>query len=255
MKHNKKLILLAFFIISTFFTFWYAVPFSFSRAGDARVARAFITDEADLCEIIIKSINNNEEFKFDAYGFFYYKSGIVILKVIDKVAVVSERTVLIFFRLYSWFYFLALVLVLTLLTYKLTGIYGAFFALALSFIASPNLLLYAAMLHPDVAQVFFIVLSLYWLYLFVSNRKNWYILLSAASAALAFSCKYSGVLLLPAIYTAIFFAKTNEDKTPDKLYLQNILSLTLLSLTFYFLNNSEISNHIGSAATGNEILF
>ncbi len=251
---DKKILILLFFGLATFFTLWFAIPFSLSRAEDARMARAFITDEADLCEIIIKSVNDNQDLNFNVYGFIYYKSGIKILRVLKNYVEIDEHVILVFFRLYSWLFFLGTVLILTLLLYQFVGFYGALASLILTYLATPVMLQYATMLHPDVAQVFFIVLSLWLLYLFVSNSKIYYILLSSVAAGFAFSAKYSGVLLLPGIFLTIFFVKTKTSSNFWGRYLKDSLSVILLIITFYLFDADDISKHLHVDLLKNELL-
>jgi len=254
MKTDRKIIITTFIVLCSFFTIWYAIPFSISRSQDALVARAFITDEADLCEIIDKSVNGKQDFTFGAYGFVYYKSGIVMLKLISKVNPVNEHTILVFFRLYSWLFFIATAIVLTLLTYQLTGLLGALIAMTFTFIASPNLLYYSAMLHPDVPQVFFIALCLYLLYVFASSGKIQYVLLSSMSAALAFSCKYSGLLVLPVIYTSIFLVEIPEKNNKTNNTPKKLATISLLVLTYFLFDTDAISKYIQHSNVGNELL-
>lgn len=255
-KKREKAILFTFFtILSLFFTLWFAIPFSISRSQDARMARAFITDEAELCEIINKSINENKSFMFDAYGFVYYKSGISILKGIKKIHAVDEQTVLIFFRLYSWLHFLGFCFIMTLFTYQLIGFYGAFFVSLLSFISTPVLLLYAVMLHPDVAQVFYIALSLWLLFNFVKSGRIVFILVSSIAAGLAFSSKYAGFLILPSIFLVILAAETRTNALLKNKYAINLISIILLVLTIYLFDSNKIAQYLTVSNLEHEILF
>ncbi len=106
MNIDKKVLLILFLVLGIFFTFWFAVPFAFSGAKDARMARAFVTDEADLCEIISKVVDEEQDLAFDAYGFIYYKSGIQLIKALKNYIEIDEHVILVFYRLYSWCFFL-----------------------------------------------------------------------------------------------------------------------------------------------------
>jgi hypothetical protein len=114
--------------------------------------------------------------------------------------------------------------------------------------------------HP--LETFFLLLSVYLLYSYISNRKNLYLLLSAFSMGFAFITRPTSILVIPplCIMIIVYFSKQFSFRETVKLITKNVALFSLVFLPFlglflwcnYYRFGSifETGYHLISARTG-----
>jgi hypothetical protein len=152
------------------------------------------------------------QLKFNDYGHFYFNLAIIASTLYSKFAPATDAVVMTILRLFSLLGGCASIALVFVFARRYLGRIEAMFAAAvLAF--SPVLLQYSNEVKPDTWQVFFIVLSLY----FLSRAcEAWgakeanererspafelrFVLAASAAAGVAFGTKYLGMFLLPLV--------------------------------------------------------
>jgi len=216
------------------FVYW---PIIISASGDIRIVDAFNTDEVDFLSSLLNAYNKSTfEIGHYEYGLLYYNIGLICFNVVGVFTELTEQVGVVIMRFLSCLFLLGTAVVLRQFTKKhMESAKELVFVLVL--FSSITLINYGTMLHPDLAQVFFVALSLFYVADYVQLPSLKSIVLSSLFAGLAFSTKYVGVALLPILWFLFFF------KRPQFLKQQSAktssIFLIILSVFVAFTSNPE----------------
>ena len=184
------------------FYLWFAWPLVWSASDNLRLVDAFDVDEG-LHLVIVKEALQKHSFRlaFNNYGHLYFNLTLIPLFILDRVTDVTEQHMIVALRLVPALFAIAAVVVGFLLARRYFGKLAAW--LTAFFLCSVPLLFleFSVLSHPDIPQVFFMVCGVYaGCRLMEEGHWRW-LNLGSVAAGLAFASKYSGLFLLPVIWT------------------------------------------------------
>ena len=197
--HVEYLAVAAIIII---FYYWFAWPLVWTASQNMRLINAFNVDEAGHVYIVKGALNQHSfRLMFNSYGHLYFNLALLPLFLIDSVSVMTEQKIIIVLRLISTMAAMAAIASVFLLAKRFFGSLSAWIS-SLSFMTVPLLFNeFSIISHPDILQVLFIVLSLYFTCHLVEKKDIKWLLFASVSAGLTFACKYSGIFLLIILWT------------------------------------------------------
>ena len=169
------------------------------------MVEAFDVDEAVFLENLNAAIQDkNMIMHLFRYGHFYYNVGLVFLHCANLFTTISEEEIVIFFRLLSSIFHLLSVWLLYIYAKRYFNKTTAIISASLLMVSSKTLLFYSQNLHPDTAQVFFVILAFFSMSLFLEN-PNWKrALFSSFLLGVCFGVKYVGIFILPIYFSLVF---------------------------------------------------
>ncbi|MBD79561.1 MAG: hypothetical protein CL840_11640 [Crocinitomicaceae bacterium] len=183
---------------------WFvAIPLANLGTSHLRIIEAINTDEGDLLWLMIQAYRNgNFDLGSSPYGILYYNTCLILTYMLGWFTQVTDTHMIVITRLVSFFALIGTSTVVAKYAHRFKmGQWGLVFILTL--LGSQVAIRYGLMLHPDMLQVFFIALGLYCIASYMEQAKPKWILLAMVMAGLAFSSKYSGLILLPLIGIAL----------------------------------------------------
>ena len=250
MKYVNRtyLLLAAVFIFS--FTFFIVFPLAKLGTSHLRVIEAINTDESDLLWLIIQAFRNGTfDLGSSPYGILYYNICLGLSYVLSWFTHVNDTHIIIITRLVSYTALLgsSALIAKYVQHFKLGNWLVVFF---LSLAGSLTLIRYGLMLHPDILQLFFISGGLFCVSFYLENDKLKWFFLSVVCAGLAFSSKYSGLILLPLIVISVLLKYNRvKDKLPIKAsILINLLGSTLVFIVIQLFEQTSFIVYINSVA-------
>jgi len=260
LTNSNRFFLTGVILFAIAFIYW---PIIYSASGDIRIVDAFNTDEVDFLSSLLDAYKNGSfEIGHYEYGLLYYNIGLIFFNIVGLFTPITEQVGVIIMRFLSCFYLIGTALVLRQFAKKYAdSAKDLVFVLVL--FSSITLINYGTMLHPDLAQVFFVALSLLYLAYYWSAPTISSFVLTSVFAGLAFSTKYVGIALLPILWTAffsnspLFFKKQSAITSSIVLVVLSVFTAFIANPDFYspFLTpNNDISASILSAVAGVRIL-
>lgn len=175
-------------------------------SDDLRMTNVFSIDESDivahLWNIYVTDFNTPPSFK---YGSVFYLIPVGLLHIWALVFDVSEQTVVIVARFYCSLAGLGC-LWLTYLLGRLVfgGLVGVLAACMLGL--NPTFLRWSTESHPDLPQLFFILMSLFFLCHYVRRPTLKTLVWASLGAGLAFATKYAGIFLIPVSFLSVYLS-------------------------------------------------
>lgn len=259
-KYQNTLFVAVITAVALIFSYW---PIVYSASENIRIIDAFNTDEVDFLRAMLDAYNANS---FDInryeYGLLYYNIGLIFFNIVGFFTPITEQVGVIIMRLLSSGFLIGTALVSSKLLRdkKLYTQQLVFLLILLSSIALVN---YGTMLHPDLAQVFFVTLSLFYLSKYVTEPTIKTLVYAVLSAGFAFSTKYVGIALLPIIWLLVFIYEVEKLKNLSR--VKRAIVLTVLALlgaigsnpdavASYLPSDNEISSFILSIVSFCRIL-
>jgi 4-amino-4-deoxy-L-arabinose transferase-like glycosyltransferase len=201
----------------------YSYPFFFnSLIGNVREIQSYNLDSMMMLNGVNGALASpGLRLRFNDYGHFYFNLAIVASVLYSMFAPVTETVVMTILRLFSLLGGCALIAMVFVFARRYLGRIEALFAAAvLAF--SPALIQYSNEVKPDTWQIFFILLTLY--YLARASEATpaadgarrglpvfgfRFVLAAAAAAGVAFGTKYLGMFLLPLVGIAALLVSTS----------------------------------------------
>lgn len=222
-KSNFVLIVAVFLLLLYFV--WFSLPVSFTGASDIRMVSAFNNDEALLLSLFRNQIDQHHfNGNYYYYPHFYFNLGLFPLGVLNYFTSLSDTFVIVYFRLISSLFLAGSILLTILIAKRFFGTVTAWVSLILLLTMPDSLHVYGIMIHPDMAQLFFICLSIFFVCNYLTNNKWKYIVIAGGAAGIAFGSKYGGFLLLTPILLACIFKPAKTERH---------LSRKILAIIFY----------------------
>ena len=120
--------------------------------------------------------------------------------IMDRLVSVDESLIIIVLRLIPLIFGIFTVVLIFLIARSLIGSLYGWMAVLFLLILPTNYLKFTIVSHPDILQVFFVVLGLYFCYRLAADFRWKWLIGASAAAGLAFSCKYGGIFILPVIF-------------------------------------------------------
>ena len=242
----KRLYFLVAVLIAISATLFIAFPIAQLGTENLRIIDAINTDEGDLLALIMHIFRENSfNLGSSPYGILYYNLCLASAYVLSWFTEVTHTHVIIITRFISYFFLLgsAALIAAYVKRFKM-GEWGIAFVLTL--LASEVLIRYGLMLHPDSIQMFFIVGGIYFISHFLETGKWKGFILSIICAALAFSSKYSGLLLFPLIGLSVLVKYQDlKNKLPVKKAIAfNIIGSALVFIAVELFYGSSFSRHL-----------
>ncbi len=200
------------------------LPLAQIASFDLRIADAFNTDEVEFLTPMFSAFQRGD---FDIgrydYGLLYYNIGLCFFYIFDVFSPLTEETGILIMRLLSGV-FLVLNAYVVKLIYKDLFHKNSLLVFVLCLLGSQTMLNYGSMVHPDLAQVFFISLGLLAAIRFFNNSDIRYLLAAGVLAGLAFATKFVGIALLPVLLVlAVYKLKTIDDRLKQYAHLITIV--------------------------------
>ena len=259
-KNSNRFYLTGIVLFAIAFVYW---PIIFSASGDIRIVDAFNTDEVDFLISLLNAYNNGTfEIGHYEYGLLYYNVGLIFFNIVGVFTPITEQVGVVIMRFLSCLFLVGTAMVLRQFAKKhMESAKELVFVLVL--FSSATLINYGTMLHPDVAQVFFVALSLFYIADYVKLPSVKSIVLSSLFAGFAFSTKYVGVALLPILWFFFFlkrpiFFKQQSAKTSSILLIPlSVFAAFLANPEFYasyLTPNNEISSSILTTISGVRVI-
>lgn len=197
------LFLLLYSLIILLFLVWPIIELGTSHL---RVVEAFNVDEGEFLWPIGEAFRRGDFNigRYD-YGLLYYNMGLLICFILSIFIDVNDQVLIQVLRAESFvFLVMSALLIYDWVKRNSSALLGVASGLSL-LTFSITLVNYGSMLHPDLCQMFFILLGLYALDRAVEcDSFKWWIF-SSVAAGLAFSSKYAGIALIPLIWGLGFY--------------------------------------------------
>lgn len=211
------------------------------RAGNGlesmRMIRAFNLDEHRGTQMLLRALKlrSLDPDGFYHYGFAYHELGYAILRACE----LAGSTVSVYSAAYTLRLISLLSLVGTLwLTYDIQRLLGLRRAWSLAAIvaltAMPAFNQYSTLVHPDLLQVFLIMLASRAL---LGRTSDTHVLAAAALTGLAFGTKYAGLFFLPVPILAVLL------QTPRQDTLRMLLAVVGVFLFAWLASNPYVLGH------------
>ncbi len=123
--------------------------------------------------------------------------GLLPLFLLSYFRPVTEQEIIVWLRVIPALFAVATIAMVFVLSRRYFGHRAAWMAATLMAFVPRNFLEMSSISHADVPQIFFLVLSLYFCCRLAEERRRWWLFWASVAAGLAFSCKYTGLFLLP----------------------------------------------------------
>lgn len=258
-KNNNKRLLLQYFVVPGTLVIVFlilAVPFLYQNSANLRLVKAFNTDEhfvveAIKCMFARNTINVNQCVPYVLNWprfLFYLDLGIVYPTLF--IAQPTEQTFILVSRsvsaLFGGLSVLATYVLGTRLFNPITGLLAGLLT-----IMTPIFLNMSLTIHPDIVQLFFILLALFFCYRLANCGKRHDLMMASVMAGIAFSSKLAGIFILPIIALACFlhlYYNNRPSHLTDwlilfrKLLVQGLLAAICFSIVFAALTPELLLN-------------
>jgi 4-amino-4-deoxy-L-arabinose transferase-like glycosyltransferase len=225
-------IILLIVLTSAYFA-WLAFPLVLSASENLRIVSVFIYDEAWHLELIKKAIENRTfRLHFFGYGHLFFNITIVPLMLLSFFCQITEQQIIVMLRLVSTFFAVGTILITFILAQRYFGRFSAWLSALILAIVPLHFIKLSLISHPDTAQLFFLVLGIYFCCRMIEEVSWKWLFFASGSAGLAFACKYSGIFLLPIIGLIIVF-QSGEEKKWQSIIKKAIITSLVFGLAFF----------------------
>lgn len=243
--YSHQLILCA---IGLAYLILFAFPVATQGIENIRMIEAFSVDEAHLVRYIRDAI---EQQRFGVimhnYGYLYFYLGVAPLMLLNNFSPVTDTEIAIVFRMLSAIFFLGSVAMTYLLGVYVFNRRIALVATAFMLVGSGLMYDASMTIHPNTSQLFFMLTGFYFLYRFYFQKNPRDIMLAAAMSGFAFSCNYSGILLVPFVIGAFLVQKRSYSMVTVKNWwaIWGYIFFILFFINPFFLKDYFLPNIIG----------
>ncbi len=190
-------LLLAYFL-------WLGCAMVPSASENLRLVEVFNVDAGTHVRLLRAAISNHS-FKIDfaPYGHLPFNLALIPLLTLENFSPASDQRLVIALRLVSWASAIGAVFTTFLLSRRFFGSAIAWGAAVLTCVVSTEFIHWSVHSHPDIPQVLFLMISLFFCCELARTDSLRSLVLSSIAAGLAFACKYSGLFLLPVIWLVV----------------------------------------------------
>jgi hypothetical protein len=190
-------------VIGGYFT-WLAFPLVLTASESSRLVSVFSWDEMQHLDVIRDALDaGSPRLNWSAYGHLSFNLVLLPLQLLSYSSQISDQHIIVALRLESAIFAVGTVAATFILARRFFGSFAAWLsALALPF-GSLEFQRWSVVAHPDILQVFFFVLGIYFCCRLAEQGHFRWLLLASVAAGLAFASKYGGVFLLPVIWTVV----------------------------------------------------
>jgi len=196
---NQRLEFLLVIALITIYLVWFAWPLFWSASENLRLVGTFNTDEREHAIVLKEAIDNRSLRFWFVYGYAYLNMGLLPLFILSYFTEVSEQHIIVWLRMIPALFAIATIALTFLMARRYFGRLAAWLSAFLLSFTVLNFLEMSAMSHPDIPQLFFLTLGIYFCCRLAEDGHLKWLVWASASAGFAFSCKYAGLLLLPVI--------------------------------------------------------
>jgi len=215
---NRRIeILLLVTLVTTYFV-WFAWPIVWTASENLRLISVFSAEEAHHLRIIRDAIiQRNPKIEFGNYGHLYFNVTLLPLLLLSFFTRVTEQQIIVTLRLIPTLFSVATIGATFFLVRRYFGRLAAWLAALLLSIVPWKFLQYSVISLPDIPQLFFLVLGIYFCCRFFEEDHPKWMLWASTSAGLAFASKYSGIFLLPIIWMILAVHMIRSDSSQIKI--------------------------------------
>jgi hypothetical protein len=147
-------------------------------------------------------------------GHLYVNLTLASLFIASYLTPVSQQAIIIALRITSMLFAAATVILAFILSRRYFGRAAGWLAVLALLTMSFEFIRMSAIAKPDMAQVFFLLLAMYFCCRFTENGELKHLALAAVGAGFAFASKYAGVLLLPILGVAVTLQAVGANAAP-----------------------------------------
>jgi 4-amino-4-deoxy-L-arabinose transferase-like glycosyltransferase len=213
-KMKQRLEFLLVLALIALYFIWFAWPSVWTASDNLRLVSVFSSDEANHLYTLKQAISQRTLIlDFGIYGHLYFNIALLPLFFLNFLIRVSEQQIILALRLVPTLSAIGTIAATFLITRRYFGRLAAWLAALLLSIVPLNFLHWSITSHPDIPQLFFLVLSLYFCCRLVEQDRPKWLIVASVFSGMAFACKYSGVLLLPIIWM-IAVGQTIDPRQP-----------------------------------------
>jgi len=200
----RRLELLLVIVLATTYFLWLGWPLFWSASENVRLVGTFNSDEEEHVRLLKDAIDNRfPRLGYIQYGYGYLNMGLYPLFLKSYFENVTEQDIIVWLRIIPAIFAVATITMTFVLARRYFGHLAAWVGAFLLAFVPLNFVEMSSMSHSDVPQVFFLVLSLYFCCRLVEERRQKWFVWACVAAGLAFSCKYTGLFLLPLIWLLV----------------------------------------------------
>jgi hypothetical protein len=204
-------------LVTTYFV-WFAWPIVWTASENIRIVSVFNADEAHHLQIIRDAISQRTpRLEFGNYGHLYFNIALFPLFLMAYFNQVSDQHIMVVLRLVATIFAVATIAATFVLTRRYFGQFAAWLTAILLAIVPLKFLEFSVVSHPDVPQIFFLVVGVYFCCRFLEQEDFRWLIWSSAFAGLAFATKYGGIFLLPIIWMVLVAWIIKSDSSQTKI--------------------------------------
>lgn len=213
---SQKFEFIALLALIGVYFIWFAWPLVWTASESIRLVSVFSIDETVNLQVLKQAVDQSSlKLEIYKYGHLYFNIVLLPLLLQSYFNPVSEQQMIVALRLVGTVFAIASVAITFLLARRYFGRLAAWLAAFLLIIVPLNFLHWSVTSHPDTAQLFFIVLSVYFCCRLTEEGHWKWLIWASAAAGLAFASKYSGMFLLLMIWLITVvqaIVNSNDDK-------------------------------------------
>ena len=188
-------------VVAAIYFLWLAVAMLPSASETLRLAAILGSDEVRHATIIRYALSRGDFFiDFGAYGHLPFNLALAALTVADRFGNVSDQAIIIALRMVSAAAGFGTMLMAFFLARRFFPPLVSWLTLTVLSVASTSLIRWSFYSHPDIPQVFFLMVTLFFCCRLGRDNGRGSLVAASASAGLVFACKYIGVFMLPVIW-------------------------------------------------------
>lgn len=202
---KNKDILILFFLLILFFG-WFSPPLLTVSSSDIRILEAYHVDEAGHVFRLRQNLDQNTFYlMFNNYGHLCFNLALLILLPLNQIIQVTDQHIIFVLRLISLIFAAGTVVLVFELANRLWGRLSAWIAATGLMLIPAIFHEYAVISHPDVPQIFFLVLGIYFCIRYLREIRRLWFFLASVTAGLAFATKYSGLFTLAVLWIVFVY--------------------------------------------------
>ncbi len=210
---NRKLEGVCVAVLTGCYFVWLATAIIPSASENVRLVSVFSPDGATHVEVLGQALSEGTlRIDFSPYGHLPFNLALVPLLLMSFLAPVTDQSIIITLRLVSAVAGAATVLCTFFLARRYFGRLVGWVSACLLCGISLSFIEWSVVSHPDIPQLFFLMLGLYFCCRLGEDKSREFLVLASASAGLAFACKYSGLFLLPVIWLVAVGGNAGRDE-------------------------------------------
>jgi hypothetical protein len=202
---------------------WFAWPLILPASENEQLVSTFNVDEGRHVRIVeyavhgdITGLEDELEKYVHSYGNLYFVAALIPCCLINLFTPITEQQIIVVLRLVSTLFGILTVLLVFLLAQRYFGRFTAWLSTILLLIVPMEFLRQSTVSHPDMTQLFFLVLGIFFCCLLIETSQRKWLLWASVSAGLAMATKYSGLFLVPIIWMIIIVQTFSQEAAPEE---------------------------------------